>query len=64
MEQEEDRKKEEEKHKLEIERRMHPVTKKDFDILYQELELWRVNETQKIKANDQLQKAEKMLALK
>ena len=31
---------------------MHPVTKKDFDILYQELELWRVNETQKIKAND------------
>ena len=31
---------------------MHPVTKQDFEILYQELELWRVNETQKIKAND------------
>lgn len=61
---EEFRKQEEEKHKLEIERRMHPVTKKDFDILYQELELWRVNETQKIKANEQLTKAQKQQALK
>ena len=48
------RKQEELKHKREIERRMHPVTKQDFEILYQELELWRVNETHKIKHNEEL----------
>jgi len=46
---EEFRKNEEIKHKQEIERRMHPRTKEDFDILYEELEVWRLNETEKIK---------------
>lgn len=40
---------EENKHKEEIERRMHPKQGKDFDILYNELEAWRLNETKKIK---------------
>ena len=37
--QEELRKEEEKKHKAEIERRMHPRTQEDFDILYKELEM-------------------------
>jgi hypothetical protein len=48
---EEFRKTEEVKHKTEIERRMHPRKGDDFDILYDELEVWRVNETEKIKNN-------------
>jgi len=44
MKEEEFRKKAEVKHKQEIERRMHPRTKDDFNILFDELELWRVNE--------------------
>ena len=28
---------------------MHPLKKEDFDILYQELEVWRLNEVKKIK---------------
>lgn len=45
MDQEEEfRKNEELKHKKEIERRTHPRTKEDFQILYDELELWRTNE--------------------
>ena len=45
MEKEEDyRRNEEQKHKQEIERRTHPRSKEDFSILYDELELWRVNE--------------------
>ena len=39
----------EEVKRAEIERRMHPRTKQDFDILYQELEAWRFQETRKIK---------------
>lgn len=34
----------------EIERRMHPRTAADFEILYNELEAWRLQETSKIKA--------------
>lgn len=49
MKEEEFRKKAEIKHKSEIERRMHPRTKEDFNILFDELELWRVNEISKIK---------------
>lgn len=41
---EEFRRNEELKHKREIERRTHPRTKEDFNILYEELELWRVSE--------------------
>lgn len=37
------------KRKVEIERRMHPKKGKDFDILFNELEAWRLNETKKIK---------------
>lgn len=37
---EEFRKNEEIKHKSEIERRMHPRTKEDFEILYDELEVY------------------------
>jgi len=38
----------EERHKLEIQRRMHPHTYEDFDILYSELEAWRAQETRRI----------------
>lgn len=61
--QEELRKKEEETHKQEIERRMHPKKEKDFNILYEELEAWRLSETKKIKASTELKDEEKKLAL-
>ena len=54
---------EENKHKEEIERRMHPKQGKDFDILYNELEAWRLNETKKIKNSTVLKEEEKKLAL-
>lgn len=57
------RKDEESKHKEEIERRMHPKKYKDFEILYNELEAWRLNETKKIKASADLKDDEKKLAL-
>lgn len=61
--QEELRKREEETHKEEIERRMHPKKEKDFEILYEELEAWRLSETKKIKASTELKDEEKKLAL-
>jgi hypothetical protein len=57
------RDKEESQHKEEIERRMHPKKGKDFDILYNELEVWRLNETKKIKGSQELKEEEKKLAL-
>lgn len=54
---------EESKRKIEIERRMHPKKHKDFDILYNELEAWRLNETKKIKNSSDLNAQEKKLAL-
>lgn len=39
----------EEHRRREIERRMHPRTAADFEILYNELEAWRLQETRKIK---------------
>lgn len=39
----------EELRRKEIERRMHPRTAADFEILYNELEAWRLQETRKIK---------------
>jgi hypothetical protein len=36
------------RHKREIERRMHPRTYEDFEVLYTELEAWRRNETTRI----------------
>merc|ERR1712195_117446 len=53
----------ESQHKEEIERRMHPKKGKDFDILYNELEVWRLNETKKIKGSQELDEEEKRLAL-
>jgi hypothetical protein len=54
---------EENKRKVEIERRMHPKKGKDFDILFNELEVWRLNETKKIKAALNMNFEEKALAL-
>ena len=45
---------EEKRHKVEIERRMHPKSGKDFEVLYNELEQWRLNETKKIKNSAEL----------
>ena len=42
---------------------MHPKNPKDFDILYDELEAWRLNETKKIKASTDLKEEEKKLDL-
>ena len=61
--QEELRNEEEKKRKVEIERRMHPKEGKDFDILFNELEAWRLNETKKIKNSTELNTEEKKLAL-
>ena len=36
-------------HQREVERRKHPRTQQDFEILYNELEEWRYKETQRIK---------------
>lgn len=57
------RDKEEVQHKEEIERRMHPKKNKDFEILYNELEAWRLNETKKIKGSTELKEEEKKIAL-
>jgi hypothetical protein len=57
------REQEEQKHKEEIERRMHPKKGKDFEVLFNELEAWRLNETKKIKASTELKEDEKKLAL-
>jgi len=38
----------ESRHKLEIQRRMHPHSFEDFEILYNELEAWRLQETRAI----------------
>lgn len=62
--QEELRIEEEKKRKVEIERRMHPKKTNDFDILYNELEVWRLNETKKIKGSKELNDEEKKLALR
>lgn len=42
---------------------MHPKKYNDFDILYNELEAWRLNETKKIKNSTDLKEDEKKLAL-
>jgi hypothetical protein len=57
------RREEEINHKQEIERRMHPKTGQDFDILYNELEMWRLKETERIKSSNVLNEAEKHKAL-
>ena len=58
------RRREAEKHQREIRRRTHPKTQEEFDILYQELETWRVNETSKIKNNQDLNDEQKKIAMR
>jgi len=52
----------EERHKLEIQRRMHPHSREDFEILYNELEAWRVQETRRIQ-DESHDEAERLDAL-
>jgi len=40
------------RHKREIQRRMHPRTYEDFEILYNELEAWRLQETRRIQESE------------
>lgn len=42
---------------------MHPKSRKDFTILYNELEAWRLNETKKIKSAVNMNPEEKRVAL-
>jgi len=42
---------------------MHPKSNKDFEILFNELEAWRLNETKKIKNSTELKGEEKALAM-
>ena len=58
------RMKEEKEHEREIRRRINPKSKEDFNILYQELELWRVAELGKIKNNKELTPEQKKVAMK
>lgn len=41
----------EEEHKKQIQRRMHPRTAQDFELLHRELEVWRAHETARIKSS-------------
>jgi len=40
------------RHKREVERRMHPRTFEDFNVLYKELEAWRLSEAKRIQTSD------------
>lgn len=40
------------RHKREVERRMHPRSFEDFNVLYKELEAWRLSETKRIQTSD------------
>merc|ERR1719156_104685 len=40
------------KHKREVERRMHPRTFEDFNVLYKELEAWRLSEAKRIQTSE------------
>ena len=51
------------RHKIEIQRRMHPHSFEDFEILYNELEAWRLQETRKINEKD-LEDVDRLEALK
>merc|ERR1711879_498842 len=39
------------RHKREVERRMHPRSFEDFNVLYKELEAWRLNEAKRIQSS-------------
>lgn len=55
--------KEEEKKRTEIERRMHPKSKEDFDILFNQLESWRLAKIDDIHSSSMLSENEKKTAL-
>merc|ERR1719389_103165 len=40
------------RHKREVERRMHPRSFEDFNVLYKELEAWRLSEAKRISSSD------------
>jgi len=48
----EEQRREGERKRKELQRRMHPKTKKDFEVLYNELEQWRMQETERIKEHE------------
>jgi hypothetical protein len=50
-------------HQKQIQRRMHPRTTTDFDVLHKELEAWRLHETARIK-NSNMSDADKQEELK
>eukprot|EP00455_Lapot_gusevi_P013097 TRINITY_DN16319_c0_g1_i6.p1 TRINITY_DN16319_c0_g1~~TRINITY_DN16319_c0_g1_i6.p1 ORF type:complete len:429 (-),score=77.10 TRINITY_DN16319_c0_g1_i6:59-1345(-) len=47
-----------------IQRRMHPRSAQDFEILYRELEAWRLHETDVIKSSPELNEEEKQQRLR
>eukprot|EP00949_MAST-11_sp_MAST-11-sp1_P004859 g4859.t1 len=51
------------RHQREVERRMHPRTFNDFEILYNELESWRSHETDRIKQSKDLSEKERLTQL-
>lgn len=53
----------EERHKVEVERRMNPRSFKDFEILYNELENWRLHETRRIKDDENINEKQKLTEL-
>ena len=52
------------RHKLEIQRRMHPQSHEDFEILYNELEAWRLQETRAINDELRVDEASRLNALR
>jgi hypothetical protein len=62
-EKEQQRLEQELRHKREVERRMHPRTYEDFEVLYAELDAWRRNETLRIH-NSNADEDGKQLALR
>lgn len=53
----------EKQHQKEVERRMNPQSFKDFEILYNELESWRVHETRRIKEDKSLSEKQRLVEL-
>ena len=53
----------EERHKVEVERRMNPRSFKDFEILYNELENWRLHEIRRVKEDASLSEKERLTQL-
>lgn len=50
-------------HEIEVQRRMNPKSFRDFEILYNELENWRLHETRRIKEDPNLDEKAKKVSL-